>query len=225
MKSKYEKNKIILFKELEIKTYFKKIKNINLKINHNHEIILSVPYRIGEKEIENFLESKEEWIIQTLSKFKKKNPHDFYYLGQKYEQKYQHIDSRSLNIEIKNSDFIIQVHEGIPHSTRIRLLEKHFEKKLVELTKEFFDKWEKSLGVSKTSLTIKKMKGKWGYCHTKNHDICLNLELIKKDIKFIEYVVFHELCHILVPNHGPDFKKLLNIHMPNWKQIDKEFSI
>lgn len=215
----------IKYKELEIKTYFKKIKNINLKINHFHEISLSVPLKISEKEIEKFLYSKEEWIYQTLAKFKKKNPNDFYFLGQKYEKAHRHSDSRLLTIEIKDNFFFTYIHEGVPLKTRNRLLEKYYEEKLIDLTKEFFLKWEKSLGVTKKSLIVKKMKGKWGYCHTKNHDICLNLELIKKDIKFIEYVVLHELCHILVPNHGPNFKKLLNLHMPNWKQIDKELSI
>jgi predicted metal-dependent hydrolase len=217
--------KKIKFKDLEISICFKKIKNINLKINHFHEISMSVPIRIKENEIERFLNTKEEWILKTLDRFEKKNLDDFYYLGQKYELKHQHSESRTLTVEIINNNFLIHLHEGIPLKTKQRLLEKHLEEQLKLLVRDFFEKWEKSLGVSKKSLIIKKMKGKWGYCHTRNHDVCLNLDLIKKDLKFIDYVVLHELCHILVPNHGPEFKKLLNFHMPNWRIIDKEFSI
>jgi len=140
-------------------------------------------------------------------------------------KKKQDLYVKILYMSLENNLFNIYHHPGLPEKTINRYLEKHLEEKLIEVTREFFEKWEKSLNISKNSLTIKKMKGKWGYCHTKNHDICLNLELIKKDLKFIEYVVLHELCHILVPNHGPKFKSLLNTYMPNWKLIIKRYSI
>ena len=63
------------------------------------------------------------------------------------------------------------------------------------------------------------MKGKWGYCECRRRVICLNTELAKRKIEFVEYVVLHELCHLLVPNHGPEFKKLLNKNMPGWQKI------
>ena len=150
--------KKIKFKDLEISICFKKIKNINLKINHFHEISMSVPIRIKENEIERFLNTKEEWILKTLDRFEKKNLDDFYYLGQKYELKHQHSESRTLTVEIINNNFLIHLHEGIPLKTKQRLLEKHLEEQLKLLVRDFFEKWEKSLGVSKKSLIIKKMK-------------------------------------------------------------------
>ena len=81
---------------------------------------------------------------------------------------------------------------------------------------------EQKLEVSKKDLIIKNLKGKWGYCDTRTKDICLNIELSKRNLEFIEYVVLHEICHLLVPNHGPKFKKLLDIHMPKWRQIKTE---
>jgi predicted metal-dependent hydrolase len=149
--------KKIKFKDLEISICFKKIKNINLKINHFHEISMSVPIRIKENEIERFLNTKEEWILKTLDRFEKKNLDDFYYLGQKYELKHQHSESRTLTVEIINNNFLIHLHEGIPLKTKQRLLEKHLEEQLKLLVRDFFEKWEKSLGVSKKSLIIKKI--------------------------------------------------------------------
>jgi len=218
-------NEILTFNNLEIKIYFKKIKNINLKINNRHEITISAPTKISKKDLENFLISKEVWILNTLKKLKKVDLNDFYYLGKKYELIYSHSESRFPIIEISKDTFLVHINNGVPEVTRKRLLNKYYEMELLRITKDFFEKWETTLGVSKKSLIIKSMKGKWGYCHTRNHDICLNVDLIKKDIKFIEYVVLHELCHILVPNHGPDFKYLLNKHMPNWRKIDKDLSI
>jgi predicted metal-dependent hydrolase len=219
-----QKTKNIIIDGLEIQINYKKIKNLNLKVKHNSTVELSVPSRITDKDIENFVLSKLEWIKKAKAKFSKINPKDFLYLGKKYEIKKIHHDLREIKFEIFEDYFMIHSHLGIPDSTVNRRLEKHFEEKLVEITREFFEKWEKSLNVSKNSLSIKKLRGKWGFCHTRNHDICLNVELIKKDIKFIEYVVLHELCHILVPDHGPNFKNLLNTHMPDWKKIVKEYS-
>ena len=65
------------------------------------------------------------------------------------------------------------------------------------------------------------MRGKWGYCNFKTKLISINTEIIKKDIDFIDYVVLHEICHLKVPNHGSEFKKLLNLYLPNWKRIQK----
>jgi predicted metal-dependent hydrolase len=217
-------NEIITFNSLEIKVYYKKIKNINLKINNKHEITISAPRRISKKDLENFLISKQEWILKTLKKVKKVDLNEFYYLGKKYELIYTHSEARFPTVEISKDFFLVYLNKGIPEITRNRLLNKYFEIELLSLTKDFFKKWEEMLGVSKKSLIIKSMKGKWGYCHTRNHDICLNIDLIKKDKKFIEYVVLHELCHIIVPNHGPEFKALLNRFMPNWKKVIKEFS-
>jgi len=213
------------YENYEIKISHKKIKNIILKIKKDQSIELSVPNRIKHRDIYHFLEQKKLWIANTLEKYRAVNTNDFYYLGQKFEIDFKHHNSRILRTEQVGSKFIFYLHEGVPIKTKERLLNKFLEQQLYEIVKEFFEKWEKSLGISKNSLVIKKMKGKWGYCQTQNHDICLNFELIKKDIRFIEYVVLHELCHILVPNHGPEFKNLLNLHMPEWKKIDKKFSI
>jgi len=216
--------KIITFKKIEIRVRYKKIKNIILKIKKDNQVDLSVPIKIREEEILKFLTEKESWIEKVISKNSKNQTEGFYFLGQKYLVNHIHTDNRKPIFELSSNIFYIKVHSGIPEKTKYRYLEKHFEHTLLEITKEFFEKWERELGVVKKELIIKKMKGKWGWCNTKNGDICLNLELVRKDIKFIEYVVLHELCHILVPNHGPLFKKLLNTHMPDWKRIVKEFS-
>lgn len=215
----------ITYQNIEIRVCYKKIRNIILKVKEDQTVTLSVPLRITSEEINRFLEAKLDWIQKAKNKYHKNEPNKFQYLGSYYNFRHLHHDSRDVKVLINDDYFDFFLHEAVPYKTRQRYLEKHFEQELISITQEFFEKWEKALGISKNSLCIKKLRGKWGYCHTKNHDICLNLELIRKNLKFIEYVVLHELCHILVPNHGSEFKKLLNTYMPNWKQIVKEHSI
>ena len=74
------------------------------------------------------------------------------------------------------------------------------------------------LGVEPQSIGIKKMKTKWGSCNPTAQTIWLNLHLMKVSEELIEYVVLHEMTHLLERNHGPEFTSILEQHMPNWKQ-------
>ena len=226
MKSSLKKIKeeTVYFENLEIKVSYKKIKNMILKVKSDQGIVLSVPHKISQNEINKFIESKSEWIITVIEKYQKYQEGNFFYLGNQYKIRFINSNSRAPKVVLEDGFFDFYIHEALPEKTKNRYLEKHLEEKIESIANEFSIKWEEKLEISKKSLSIKKLRGKWGYCHTKNHDICLNLELIKKDIKFIEYVVLHELCHIIEPNHGPKFKALLNKHMPDWRKIVKNFS-
>jgi predicted metal-dependent hydrolase len=79
-------------------------------------------------------------------------------------------------------------------------------------------KWQKKLGVAPDSLGIKKMKTKWGSCNIQAKRIWLNLELAKKPIECMEFILVHELVHLHERRHNERFRSLMNQHMPNWKE-------
>lgn len=82
--------------------------------------------------------------------------------------------------------------------------------------------WEPILGVKVAQLTYRNMKTRWGSCQPSTGKICINTRLALYPPECLEYVVVHELCHLLVANHGPEFKTLLNKVMPDWrKRADK----
>ncbi len=222
-------NQIIIFHEFEIEIIRKRIKNIHLRINLEGQITLSTPKNIKEDYLLEFLESKIEWIRTSLKKTEakikysnKKLTHGekHYLFGKELVLNLQEEKVKKSEIFLlNNTNLVMRVHPTVSQRTREKYMQKWYEEKLILETEKFFEKWEEELGVSKKELVIKKMKGKWGYCECRRKVICLNTELAKRNIDFVEYVVLHELCHLLVPNHGPDFKKLLNIHMPKWKII------
>ena len=129
--------------------------------------------------------------------------------------------SGSTSFEICREEKILRISRHGKKS--IKLIQKEFEDyltlELIGHTKKDFEKWERELEVKNSKLTIKKMISRWGYCHIIDKRICLNLLLITQNEKFIEYVVLHELAHLLVPNHGVKFKEILNQKMPEWKEI------
>jgi predicted metal-dependent hydrolase len=220
---------ILKYKDLEIKIYFKKIRSLNIRVNHYQEIKISVPKRTSKKEIENFIESKYEWLILSLKKFEKDAKYHIkkYEVGESHflfgkEYKLSIIQGKEPKIIFKENlgKIYLSCKSNISEKTKEKIINKWYQEKLMETSKEYFDKWEKILGVTKNDLIIKKMKGKWGYCMTKSKKICLNLELAKRKLDFVEYVVLHELCHLIYPNHGQEFKALLDKHLPSWRSIE-----
>ena len=92
-------------------------------------------------------------------------------------------------------------------------------RKVVEaFTPALVEKWEPILGVKAGQLAYRKMKSRWGSCQPSTGRICINTVLALYPPECLEYVVVHELCHLLVPGHGPDFRALMNQVMPDWRQ-------
>jgi predicted metal-dependent hydrolase len=85
-------------------------------------------------------------------------------------------------------------------------------------------KWEKAMKVKVNEFGIKKMKTKWGTCNIEAQRIWLNLELAKKPVSCLEYIVIHEMTHLLERNHNSRFVALMNQFMPNWKEVKEELN-
>jgi hypothetical protein len=222
------KKEIILIKDLEIEISYKKIKNLNLKVSIDGTVKVSAPKYFPKSAIEKFVESKIEWIQENLdkfsesTKFRNKNLESgekHFVLGEPKILKVIPKKIKNPKIFLEDDYLNMEINPSLSINTKLKHLNNWYENLLIKETIPFFDKWEKELGVNKTKLDIKKMKGKWGYCDIRKRSICLNLELVKRNLDFVEYVVLHELCHLIVPNHGPKFKDLLNKHLPHWKNI------
>ena len=84
-------------------------------------------------------------------------------------------------------------------------------------TPAFVERWEPILSVKATKLAYRNMKSRWGSCQPSTGRICINIRLALYPLECLEYVVVHELCHLRVPGHGPEFQALMTAVMPDWK--------
>lgn len=84
------------------------------------------------------------------------------------------------------------------------------------------EKWEPVIGVRHKTLAFRNMKSRWGSCQPRTGRICINTRLALYPPECLEYVVVHELCHMLVPDHGPRFKALLDEHLPTWRDAERK---
>jgi len=190
-------------------------KNTYIRVKEDLKVYVTTNYFTRDKDIEKLINDNLRSIEKMFNKqeLKKEKEESFYYLGKKYDIVY-----------LNNKDIILGDDKiFINHEIDIN---KWLKKEAIKVFQEELDKIYNIFPVliPYPSLTIRKMKTRWGVCNTRLKKVTLNLELIKKDIKYIDYVIVHELSHLVYPNHQKDFWKLVERVIPNYKTLRKELN-
>lgn len=195
----------------------KKISNKNtyLRVKDDLKIYITTNAFTSNKEIENIILKNQDAIKKMITKFinKKSNQTEFFYLGKKYDI-----------IKTSNSGITLgQEKLFINKNFNENDLEKWYKKEALKIFQERLDSCYNNFTkkIPYPSLTIRKMKTRWGVCNTRNKRVTLNLELIKKPLFCLDYVIVHELSHLIHPNHSKDFWLLVEDNCKNYKQIRK----
>jgi len=199
----------------------KKIKNFIIRVYPNLKIAVSVPLYASNEDIENFIQSKKEWIETTLEKIKLANENQknlkessIIILGKEIEKKI--IQSDLERIRLTETSLYIYSKNIDDTEIEKKLLEWKFEK-LKAILDEYLDKYIKLLERTINYYHIKKLTSAWGIYHKRENYISFNFDLIEKELDCIEYVVLHELCHIFYMNHQKEFWNLVEKYMPDYK--------
>jgi predicted metal-dependent hydrolase len=222
----------IVFEGIAIEVVKRKIKNIYLYIKPPHgDVQLRVPISIKEKDIRAFLESKRAWLLQKQQQIiSRPKPVDYryvndeihYYNGEAYKLQVE-ITKKKQHVEISENDTMkLMVKEHSTFTSCESVMNKWYKEQLMILIKHYVALWEPIMKVSVVDIGIKKMKTKWGTCNTTTKKIWLNLKLAKKSPQVVEYVVVHEMVHLLERKHNQRFKGFMSLFLPNWKQLHKQ---
>ncbi len=214
---------------IKIQTEKKRIKNFNLKVSGPYgEVKLTYPYRIKKEECYDFIQSKLTWIKKQQNKYKNvKIPKPLAYetgeklsfLGEKMNLNVELSSKRF--IEIYNNQINLGVLKSDTKKEREELLYSFYRIKLYDILFPLVNKWEPIMQVKVNETRIKNMKTLWGSCNIQAHRIWLNLQLVKYDFKCIEYVVVHEMVHLLERLHSPRFYRLMDEFLPDWRTRQK----
>ena len=116
----------------------------------------------------------------------------------------------------------LRVKIGSDAASRKKVLETWYRKELKAFIPPVMDKWQWILGVEAKEWRIKRMKTRWGSCNVREKRVWINLELVKYPPHLLEFIVAHELTHLLEPSHNSRFKSLMDLHFPDWRQCRKE---
>ncbi len=225
----------IVINDIEIELTKKNIKNLHLSVHPpDGKVRISAPYRMDMDTIRMFVISKLSWIKRQQNKFKnqKRQPEreyvsgeSHYFLGQRYLLNVIYTNRRKQGVEIRNKKYIdLYVREKAPKHIRERVMTEWYRKQLKELIPHLIAKWELIMGVKVNEFGVKIMKTRWGTCNPRAKRIWINLELAKKSPTCLEYIVVHEMVHLLEKSHNERFKAYMDKFMPNWRAIRAELN-
>lgn len=219
---------------LMVETVKKDIKNIHIGVYPpNGRVRIATPLNTTDESLRLLIISKNHWIKKQQAKFatqERQTRREFvsgethYLFGRKYLLNVLAIKDKP-KIEIKRNKVIdLYINKDAGHTVKEKIFEEFYRLELKKQAIPLIKKWETKIGIIVKELKIRKMKTKWGTCNSKAKRIWLNLELAKKPVHCIEYVIVHEMVHFLAKGHNNKFKELIHSYLPQWEQYKKELN-
>lgn len=204
----------------------KDIKNIHLGVYPpDGRVRIAAPLRVDDEAVRLFAISKISWIKKHQAKFKaqeRQSKREFvsgeshYFQGKRYLLNIIYHKGTS-KVQIRNNTYIdLYIREGSDETQRQKVIMDWYRQHLKQAIPPLIKKWEAIICVQVNDWGIKQMKTKWGTCNIEAKRIWLNLELAKKDPNCLEYVVVHEMTHLLERHHNDRFMALMDKFIPNW---------
>lgn len=212
--------------EITADVILKDIKNVHLSVYPpTGKVRISAPKRMSLDTIRVFAISKLDWIKQQQTKLReqeRETPRDYvdreshYVWGKRYLLTVTESDEPP-SIELKHSRMFLRVRPGTTEEKREALFESWYRRQLRLAVPPLLARWQPLLGVEVQRWFVQRMKTKWGSCNHRAGTIRLNTELAKKPPECLEYIVVHELVHLLEPTHNARFIALMDRYMPKWQ--------
>jgi predicted metal-dependent hydrolase len=205
---------------------FKDIKNLHLSVHPpNGRVRISAPKRMALDTIRVFAISKLGWIKQQQRKLKeqeRETPREYlnleshYFWGKRYLLcVIEHGGSPS--IEVQHSRLLLRVPLGTNQQKMQQIVAQWYRSQMKAAIPPLIARWASVMGVEVSRFYVQQMKTKWGSCNHRTGTIRLNTELAKKPKDCLEYVVVHEMTHLLEPTHNARFISIMDRFMPNWR--------
>ncbi len=212
---------------IDVQIIRKNIKNLHLAVYPPEgNVRVAAPEHITDENVRLAVVSKLSWIKRQQKDFQdqpRQSAREYvsgechYYQGRRYRLELIEVDKKPSIKLLKSGKLKMYVKPNASIESKEKLLNDWYRVELKKLIPELLEKWQPRVGDSASFWGVKKMKTKWGSCSTEQGRIWLNLELAKKPVECLEYILVHELVHLFERNHNERFKSLMEKVMPNWK--------
>ena len=212
--------------DIPVEVVLKDIKNVHLGVHPpTGRVRISAPKRMSLATIRIFAISKLDWIKRQQTKLREQEreaPREYldreshYFWGKRYLLAVRESDAPP-SIELTHSRMLLRIRRGTDEDKRRELVEAWYRDQLRAAVPSLLARWQPLLGVSVRRFFVQRMKTKWGSCNQKARTIRLNTELAKKPPECLEYIIVHELVHLLERTHNDRFLALMDRFMPKWK--------
>lgn len=224
----------ITVNNIKVDVVRKNIKNIHLAVYPPFgRVRIAVPERTKDDTIRLYVISKLAWIKRNKKGFKEqdrippreyKNRESHYYEGKRYLLNIKETESAP-KVVIRNKTYLdLYVRKNTSRDKCNEILNEWYREHLKAKLPKLIAKWEKKINVKVNECKVKQMKTKWGSCNISAKRIWLNLELAKKPTICLEYIIVHELIHLLERHHNEIFRAYLDKFMPQWQAHKRELN-
>ena len=220
--------------DLKIELIQKDIKNVHLSVLPPHgSVRISAPLHLNESTIRLYAISKLAWIrnqqykvIHQARESKREfiNKESHYYLGKRFLLRVK-IEDAPPKVQLNGRTYLdLHVRPNTSQEQRQVIMNEWYRAELKKMIPSLLHKWEKKIGVSADDWGVKKMKTRWGTCNIEKQRIWFNLELAKKPLQCLEYILVHELVHLLERRHNERFMAYMDKFMPQWRHYREELN-
>ncbi len=212
--------------ELEVDVVLKDIRNIHLSVHPpNGRVRISAPRHMNLETVRLFAVAKIPWIRQQQKTFleqERETPRELidresqWLWGRRYLLKTLTLDAPA-RVEKRHGTLLLRTRPGTSEEKRHEILEEWYREQVRAAALPLVALWAPRIGVPIPAIRIRRMRTKWGSCTPRLRSVRLNTELAKKPPACLEYIIVHELVHLLEPTHGKRFVALLDRFLPNWQ--------
>jgi predicted metal-dependent hydrolase len=219
--------------DIEVEVVFKDIKNVHLSVYPpDGKVKISAPMHMALDTIRVFAISKLAWIKQQQKKLReqeRETPREYldreshYVWGKRYLLRIVYTEN-ALGVYLRHNKIILRLRPGSAQEDKQAILEQWYREILKDAVQSLITKWEPIIGMKVTRFFVQRMKTKWGSCNSAAGNIRINTELAKKPPECLEYIVVHEMAHLLEPSHNSRFIILMDQFMPKWRFYKDELN-
>jgi len=219
--------------DIAVDVVLKDIKNIHLSVYPPvGKVRIAAPLRMDMDTIRVFAITKLGWIKSQQKKLleqQRETPREYldreshYVWGKRYLLQLVEKDAAP-EVELKHNKMRLQIRPASSEVRKQEILEAWYRDRIKEAVPVLIAKWEPLIGVKVERFFVQRMKTKWGSCSPHSKSIRLNAELAKKPPECLEYIVVHEMVHLLEPTHNSRFITLMDRFMPKWRFYKEELN-
>ena len=224
----------ITVSNISIDVIYKDIQNMHLAVYPpTGRVRIAAPLRVNDEAVRLFAISKLGWIKRHQRRFQKQEretPREYkereshYFQGKRYLLRIKETQGAGY-VVLKGKTYLdLYVKADATIEYKRSVLNEWYRSELKELIPELVEKWERKMKLEVSEWGVKQMKTKWGSCNIEAKRIWLNLELAKKPVHCLEYIIVHEMVHLLERRHNEKFMALMDHYLPNWKYLKDELN-
>ncbi len=214
--------------DIDIDVIHKDIKNLHLSVHPPlGRVRIAAPSRMKLENIRLYAISKLDWIKtqrKQLREQRRETPREYlereshYVWGERYLLRVIEHDAPPA-IELQHRNLVLHVRPDTIQAKREQVIEYWYREQVRTATELLIEEWQPIMKVKASGFYVQRMKTRWGSCNTEARTIRINTELAKKDSDCLEYIVVHELVHLLERSHNDRFRRLMDKFYPKWSDV------